>query len=81
MYYVYILRCVDGSYYTGITNNLEKRIQMHNQGRGSKYVRSRLPAELVYFLKCSSKSEALKMELQIKKLPRYRKSNLIENSR
>ena len=78
IYYVYILKCRDGSLYTGITCNLEKRLAEHNQGNGSKYVRSRLPAEPVYVLGCPSKSQALKTELFIKKLSRQKKLQLIE---
>ena len=78
IYYVYILKCRDGSLYTGITCNLEKRLAEHRQGTGSKYVRSRLPAEPVYLLACPDKSQALKTELLIKKLPRQKKLELIE---
>ena len=48
-WFVYILECQDGSFYTGITNNISKRMKVHNKGNGSKYVRSRLPFKLVYF--------------------------------
>ena len=80
IYYVYILKCRDGSLYTGITSNPENRFAEHNQGRGSKYVRSRLPAEPVYILACPSKSQALKTELFIKKLSRRKKVELIEKN-
>ena len=77
MYYVYIVRCSDNSLYTGSTNDIEKRIAAHNDGKGSKYTRSRLPVELNYSEVCSSKSEALKREAAIKKLARIEKIKLI----
>ena len=55
MNYVYMLRCGDGSLYTGWTNDLEKRVMTHQLGLGGKYTRSRLPVELVYFEECESK--------------------------
>ncbi|ACV62913.1 Excinuclease ABC C subunit domain protein [Desulfofarcimen acetoxidans DSM 771] len=79
IYYVYILQCRDGSLYTGITDNPERRFNQHRQGSGSKYVRSRLPVKPVYILTCSNKSQALKMEIYIKKLSRQKKVELIEN--
>ena len=79
MFFVYILKCKDGSFYTGITNNLKKRLNNHKNGSGSKYVRSRLPFELVYSEEVQSKSEALKRELGIKSLSRKMKMKLIES--
>lgn len=73
MYYVYILRCSDNSLYTGITTDIKKRVAEHNNGKGSKYVRSRLPAEVVYSEKLGSKSDALKREIDIKKMSRGEK--------
>lgn len=67
---VYILRCADNTLYTGITNNLQKRIRQHNHGRGAKYTRGRSPVTLVKSFKRFSKSEALKLEYRIKKLSR-----------
>ena len=78
---VYILRCVDGSLYTGITTDLARRIGEHNQGKGAKYTRSRLPVELLYFKKFPDRSSALKEELRIKKLKRKEKIYLIEEQR
>ena len=78
-YSCYLLRCVDGSYYCGISNNVDARILVHNSGRGSKYVRSRLPAVLVYVEKCGSKSEAMKRERQIKSMSRQQKIQLIDS--
>ena len=78
MFFVYILKCKDGSFYTGITNNLKKRLVNHKNGTGSKYVRSRLPFELVYSEEIESKSEALKRELKIKSLSRKEKMRLMK---
>lgn len=77
MNYVYILRCIDKSLYTGWTNNLEKRINTHNSGNGAKYTRGRTPVELVYFEKFADKREALKREYEIKKLTKRQKLDLI----
>ena len=66
---VYLLKCSDGSLYCGITNDLNARLEKHNQGTASKYTASRLPVEVVAFKKDLTKSEALKLELKIKKLP------------
>lgn len=78
MNYVYIVRCSDGTLYTGWTNNLELRIQAHNEGRGAKYTRARRPVELVYSETEPSKSEAMKRECEIKRLSRREKHELIE---
>ena len=78
MNYVYIVRCSDGTLYTGWTNNLELRIQAHNEGRGAKYTRARRPVELVYSETAPSKSEAMKRECEIKRLSRREKHELIE---
>jgi putative endonuclease len=77
MNYVYILKCSDGSYYTGWTNNLERRLQAHNSGRGAKYTSGRLPVKLVYSEAYQSKSEAMKREYEIKQLPRSEKEKII----
>lgn len=77
MNYVYILRCRDNSLYTGWTNDLDKRVETHNQGKGAKYTRGRTPCELVYFEKFDNKSKALKREAEIKKLNREKKLSLI----
>jgi putative endonuclease len=76
-YYVYILKCADGSLYTGWTTQLERRIHAHNSGKASKYTRSRLPVELVYYEAVESKSEALKREYAIKRLSRDGKLGMI----
>ncbi len=76
-FFVYILKCGDTTYYTGWTPDPEKRLRTHNQARGAKYTRGRLPVELVWQKKCRSKSEALSVETAVKKLSRTRKQELI----
>lgn len=78
--YVYIVRCKDNTLYTGWTNDLEKRINAHNNGQGAKYTKYRRPVELVYYEVFESKSEALKREIEIKKLRKYEKIELIKKS-
>lgn len=75
---LYILRCGDGSLYTGITTDVERRLETHRSGKGAKYTRGRGPLELVYREECGDHSAALKRELEIKKLPREEKEKLIE---
>ncbi len=77
MWYVYILRLSDDSLYTGITKDVEERIEKHESGDGSKYVRSRLPCELVYKEKMGSRSEALKREAEIKNWSKKKKEELV----
>lgn len=77
MNYTYIVRCSDGSYYTGWTNNLEKRIQDHNSGHGAKYTKSRRPVELVYYEEFETKEEAMRREYAVKKMKRRQKTELI----
>ena len=77
MYEVYILLCGDGTLYTGIARDAEKRAAVHNRGRGAKYTRSRLPVKLVYREFQPDKSAALKRELEIKAMSRSRKLALI----
>jgi predicted GIY-YIG superfamily endonuclease len=74
---VYILRCSDGSLYTGITNDLPKRLKAHAAGKASKFTRSRLPVKLVYSEPQKSKSAALKREAAIKRLRRVEKDRLV----
>lgn len=81
MNYVYILMCKDNTLYTGWTTSLERRVKVHNEGKGAKYTRGRLPVELVYFEEFSTKSEALKRECEIKKMKREEKNLLIKNKR
>ena len=79
MNYTYILECSDGSFYTGWTNNLEKRINCHNKGKGAKYTRGRLQLKLVYFEEFIEKRDAQKREYVIKHLTRNDKLNLIKD--
>ena len=72
----YLLRCADDTYYCGITNDMEKRFDVHNAGEGAKYTRGRLPVKLVYSENCKDKSTALKREMQIKRLSRSAKKLL-----
>jgi len=74
---VYVLRCGDGSLYTGITNDLPRRLKTHAAGKASRYTRSRLPVRLAYTEPQPSKSRALKREAAIKKLSRRQKDDLI----
>lgn len=78
MNYTYILKCADDTLYCGWTNNLEKRIKAHNEGKGAKYTRSRLPVTLAYYEEYETSIEAQKREYQIKRLSRKEKLKLIE---
>mgnify|MGYP001481882193 CR=1 FL=1 len=75
---VYILECSDGSFYTGISNNVEARINTHNASKGAKYTKSRLPVTLVFQENTLTKSESLRREIEIKKLTRKKKMELID---
>jgi len=77
--YVYVLRCGDGSLYTGWTNDLKQRLAAHQSGKGAKYTRGRLPIEMVYFEEMPDKSAALKRENELKKLKKTEKELLIKN--
>ncbi|HET7834048.1 MAG TPA: GIY-YIG nuclease family protein [Gallionella sp.] len=76
-FWIYILRCADGSYYTGHTDNLEKRISEHRNGLGNSYTASRLPVELAFSQPCSTREEALTAERQIKGWSRKKKEAMI----
>jgi predicted GNAT superfamily acetyltransferase len=76
-WYLYILRCKDGTLYTGITTDVEKRFQTHQSGKGAKYTRGRTPLELVYREKCGTHSDALRREWEVKQLSREEKELLI----
>lgn len=78
MNYTYILECSDGSYYTGWTNNLSKRLEDHNRGKGAKYTRGRTPVSVAYFEVFQTKGEAMRREREIKKLSRGEKRKLAE---
>ena len=75
---VYILKCRDGSHYTGITNDLARRLKAHNEGTASKYTRSKRPVKVVFRETLRTKSQALRRELEIKKLSRDQKVLLIK---
>ena len=76
---VYILRCADSTLYTGITDDLERRLSMHNAGKGAKYTRGRGPVQLCYAQMCESKGAALRREYEIKSMSREQKLKLITN--
>ena len=78
--YTYILKCSDNTLYTGWTTDLKKRLKTHNQGKGAKYTRSRLPVTLVYYEIFSTKKEAMSRESAIKKLSRPQKERLIHSN-
>lgn len=79
--YTYILKCSDGTLYTGWTNDLTKRLKAHNDGRGAKYTKTRRPVALAYYESFSSKEEAMRREYEIKHLTRKEKKKLIENQK
>ncbi|BCZ44177.1 GIY-YIG domain-containing protein [Clostridium gelidum] len=77
MNYIYIVECSDGTFYTGWTNNLEKRIAMHSNGLGAKYTKGRGPVKLMHYEEFEDKKDAMKREYEIKKLTRKAKITLI----
>jgi predicted GIY-YIG superfamily endonuclease len=79
-FYVYILQCADHTFYTGYTNDVLKRLNTHNSGKGAKYTRSRRPCKLVWACAYDTKSDAMKREYEIKQLTRQEKMKLIEDS-
>lgn len=79
MNYTYILQCKDGTYYTGWTNNLEKRLKDHNDGKGAKYTKPRRPVVLVYHETFQTKEEAMRREYAIKHMTRAEKVKLIQS--
>lgn len=78
VWYLYILRCGDGTFYTGITTDIERRLKMHQTGKGAKYTRGRGPLTLMYTEKCTSHSQALSREAEIKAMRRKEKEGLFE---
>ncbi len=78
MWYVYIIECSDGTLYTGITTDVNKRIETHNKGKGAKYTRGRTPVILLVTFTFNTKSLALKEEIRIKKLNKVDKLSLIQ---
>ena len=81
MPYVYILKCHDNTLYTGYTLNIERRVAQHNQGLASKYTRARLPVECIYWEEKATVNDALKREIEIKKMTRGQKLKLINISK
>jgi len=80
-YYVYMLRCCDGTLYTGITTDLERRVDEHNHSpKGAKYTRARRPVELAYSEACTDKSSASQREYAIKKMTRTQKMKLVSKN-
>ena len=78
MWYLYVVRCKDGSFYTGITKDVEARIKVHNSPRGAKYTRARRPVVLLYTEEFETKSQALHREIEVKKLGRENKIHLVK---
>jgi predicted GIY-YIG superfamily endonuclease len=74
---LYILKCRDGSFYTGVTKDIERRLKMHQEGNASKYTRTRRPVELLYHEYCGSRTQALVRECAVKELPRKKKEELV----
>ncbi len=81
MNYTYILECKDGTYYTGWTNNLDKRLKDHNDGKGAKYTKARIPVALIYYEEFQTKEEAMSREYAIKRMTRSEKSKLVSEYR
>lgn len=79
IWYLYILSCGDGTLYTGITTDVEKRLKAHRSGKGAKYTRGRSPLKLVYQEACGTHSQALRREWGVKKLTREEKEKLIND--
>ena len=77
MYFVYMLRCGDGSVYTGITTDLLRRFKEHRNGKGARYTKNRKVIRIEAAWGCDERSDALKLEAKIKKLPKYKKEQLI----
>ena len=78
-WFVYMLRCHDVSFYTGCTNNLTRRLALHQSGKGAKYTRSRLPVKLAWYEETDGKSEALRREAAVKRLSHAKKVSLTES--
>ena len=80
-YFVYILKAADGFFYTGTTKNLEERVKRHNRGRGGRFTKGRRPLRLVYYEEYIKLRAAMKREVQIKKLSRAKKQELVDKSK
>ncbi|WP_128477041.1 GIY-YIG nuclease family protein [Halorussus pelagicus] len=77
-HWVYVIECADGSFYTGYTTDVERRVREHDRGEGAKYTRGRTPVELVHSERFESKSGAMSREYEIKQLSRRQKERLVE---
>lgn len=80
MWVVYILKCNDDSYYTGITNDIDRRVKEHISGKGSRYTRSHLPVELLDFVHVADRTTALRLEARVKRVPRAGKLEFLRAS-
>jgi len=80
VHFVYIVRCADGSLYTGYARDPHARLYLHNNGRGARYTAGRRPVKLVYSEACESRSDALKREYELKQWPRRRKQQLVRGA-
>jgi putative endonuclease len=80
MHYVYVLECADGSYYTGYTTDVERRVAEHDAGEGAKYTRGRTPVELVHVEEYETRSAAMSREHEIKSLSRRRKERVVDGA-
>lgn len=78
-WFLYILKCKDGTFYTGVTKDLARRHKMHNDGKASRYTRVRLPVEMIYHEECGSRTQALVRECAVKALPKEKKIALIQS--
>lgn len=76
-WFLYILKCCDGTFYTGVTNDLDRRLRAHQEGKASRYTRTRRPVVLVYREECGSRSRSLARECAVKSLSRERKEALV----
>ena len=76
-HFFYVLECGDGSYYAGYTNDLERRVRVHNEGKGAKYTRAKLPVRCIYYEKFETKREAMQAEYKFKQLNRNQKERYI----
>lgn len=78
-YYVYIISCIDGSFYTGYTKNIDARLKLHESGKGARYTRMHKPQKIAYLEVLDTRAQAMKREKQIKKLSHQQKLNLIDS--
>lgn len=76
-WYLYILECQDGKFYTGITKDMERRLKVHNEGKGASFTRARLPVKMIYYETLKSRTQALVREFAVKSLPRKKKEELV----